>query len=681
MKFPAVPRLSGVRAQLILGVALVHALLMSLFVWDLTQRQQERLLERQEEQAQALAHSLAVSGAVWLAARDLAGLQEIVEAQRDYPELAFALFTDRQGQVLAHSQPTRVGSFVTDLPAILEMTLLNRNAALVDLAYPMTLGGREIGWARVGIGQSQANAQARQLVIEGILYALAAILLGSLLALWLGNRLTRKLYAIRAVADGISEGVRDRRVPDLGHDEAAILARDFNAMLDALDHRDEDLAKTSRELAERENRLRTLVNTLPDLVWLKDPAGVYLACNPRFEKFFGATEARIVGHTDYDFVSRETADAFRAHDRLAVSRGAPSINEEWVTFADDGHRELLETIKTPLRDGAGNLVGVLGVGRDITARKRSEDLQRYAAFQAGVAEMGVSVLHNVGNAITSVSGDADNLRQCGDDLARLADLLRQSARDSEARLANGGELADEMPRLLAVQREAATAIEQIGGKRLADRGRRIAASVRHIADIIRIQQSAALPSASASTFDLGNAIQDALAMLGETLRHHGIAVEVDLPADPGTVTLPRNQLLQALINVLKNAYESIRQHQAAGHAGGRIRLRVEPLGPDRLRLTVSDNGMGITAEQQTRLFKYGYSSKPDGHGFGLHATALFVQEIGGTIRLEGQGTGQGAILSMELPRHFSPQPGGSAMAGGGDRDGPPSAAPPASETP
>jgi PAS domain S-box-containing protein len=133
---------------------------------------------------------------------------------------------------------------------------------------------------------------------------------------------------------------------------------------------------TARKQAEEalrrsETHLRTLVNTLPDLVWLKDPQGVYLSCNARFEALFGAAEDAICGRTDYDFVSRELADFFRQHDLAALAAGGPCVNEEELTFVADGHREILETIKTPMRDADGNVIGVLGIARDITERRRT----------------------------------------------------------------------------------------------------------------------------------------------------------------------------------------------------------------------------------------------------------------------------------------------------------------------
>lgn len=125
-------------------------------------------------------------------------------------------------------------------------------------------------------------------------------------------------------------------------------------------------------LALSEARLKSLFQTIPDMIWLKNEQGVYLACNPAFERFFGSTEMEIVGKTDYDFVEKELADFFREKDRAALEAGEPRANEEWVTLADTRKRILLETIKAPVRTDAGDLVGVLGIARDITRRHEAE---------------------------------------------------------------------------------------------------------------------------------------------------------------------------------------------------------------------------------------------------------------------------------------------------------------------
>jgi len=119
-------------------------------------------------------------------------------------------------------------------------------------------------------------------------------------------------------------------------------------------------------LRDREELLRTLLKAMPDKVWLKDPQGVYLLCNPSFESLRGTTEAHIVGNTDYDFVASKQADADREHDLRAMAEGRPISRQEWLSHADGSHTALYETIKTPVNTQDGKLIGVLSMARDIT---------------------------------------------------------------------------------------------------------------------------------------------------------------------------------------------------------------------------------------------------------------------------------------------------------------------------
>jgi len=126
------------------------------------------------------------------------------------------------------------------------------------------------------------------------------------------------------------------------------------------------------ELAFERRRLQALFAAIPDLVFLKNADGVYLHCNRQFERLYGASEAEIVGRTDYDFVPAEQAEFFRAKDRAAMAAGQPSMNEEWLDFAADGYHGLFETTKTPIYGSDGEIIGVLGLAHDITERKRIE---------------------------------------------------------------------------------------------------------------------------------------------------------------------------------------------------------------------------------------------------------------------------------------------------------------------
>lgn len=138
----------------------------------------------------------------------------------------------------------------------------------------------------------------------------------------------------------------------------------------------DEYKKSQEALSYSEAQLRTLFQTLPDLVWLKDTDGLYISCNKSFENFCGLNEEELIGKTDYDIVDRDLAELFIENDQKAIALGRSVSNEEEVTFASDGHKAILDTIKTPMYNNKGELIGVLGIGHDITALKESEKALR-----------------------------------------------------------------------------------------------------------------------------------------------------------------------------------------------------------------------------------------------------------------------------------------------------------------
>ncbi|WP_026604100.1 EAL domain-containing protein [Methylomonas sp. 11b] len=174
-------------------------------------------------------------------------------------------------------------------------------------------------------------------------------------------------------------------------------------------HLEELVEQRSHQLLESEKKLRTslndlvaahslmhtLLHTIPDLVWLKDPQGVYITCNLQFERLYGAKEADIVGKTDYEFTSRELADFFRENDRKALAAGQVCANEEWLTFADNGYYGLFETLKTPVLNQDGKPIGVLGIARDVTERKAAEaKVQRHMQLYAALSQCNKAIVHS-----------------------------------------------------------------------------------------------------------------------------------------------------------------------------------------------------------------------------------------------------------------------------------------------
>ena len=166
-----------------------------------------------------------------------------------------------------------------------------------------------------------------------------------------------------------------------------------------------DRKQAEQKLQAQAAFISLLLDAVPDLIFYKSLDGVYLGCNPSFAEFVGRPREAIIGHTDHDLFDAAVADSFRAHDAETMRFGAARHNEETVTYPD-GRTVLLDTIKTPYGDGEGQPLGILGISRDITDRKRSEEqLQSAIRFQQTIIETAATAVFmvDVDQRITEVN--------------------------------------------------------------------------------------------------------------------------------------------------------------------------------------------------------------------------------------------------------------------------------------
>jgi len=368
--------LSTLRGRLILSVTAVQTVVMTLFIIVMTTRERAVLLDRQIEEAEAVARSLATSSTGWIVAADVSGLQELVDAQRRYPELIFAMIADTEGRILAHTDPKRPGQYLLDLPPQERETLIARSEELVDMAVPAMLADRFVGWIRIGIGQKDYRDKLAAITKCGIAYGLVGILISALIAWFMGCRIARRLYAIREMIDDIRSGHPQARARIQGSDEAADIAQEFNAMLDDADRHDKALRISEEALRVAGQYNRSLIEASLDPLVAIDPEGKITDVNAATEAATGYSSAELIGQEFAAFFTEP--EQARAGYREAFHTGAVRDYPLELCHRDGGVTPVLYNAAV-YRDAQGQILGVFAGARDVTEHKRAEVKLRYLA--------------------------------------------------------------------------------------------------------------------------------------------------------------------------------------------------------------------------------------------------------------------------------------------------------------
>ncbi len=272
-----------------------------------------------------------------------------------------------------------------------------------------------------------------------------------------------------------------------------------------------------------------------------------------------------------------------------------------------------------------------------------------ASRQAGMAEVATSVLHNVGNVLNSVNVSTililDTLRKSKlTNVSRLAAMIHEH-RDSLVAFFTTDSRGREFPNYLARLAEHLTG-EQAGLLKEVELTRN---NVEHIKDIVAMQQNYAKISGVVEKVKVVDLVEDALRMNGGALVRHDVQVIRDYPAQPIEMNVERQKVLQVLVNLIRNAKYAC---DDGGRKDKRLTVQVR-ITDGRVQMAVKDNGVGIPAENLTRIFNHGFTTRQKGHGFGLHSAALAAKEMGGTLNVHSDGPGQGATFILELPLQCS----------------------------
>lgn len=350
--------------------------------------------------------------------------------------------------------------------------------------------------------------------------------------------------------------------------------------------------------------LTTLVANIPCGVFWKDRDSVFLGGNDHVARAHGlARPEQLVGRTDFDLPGQSAAEAhaYRAADQRVVETGEPLLDIEETQTRADGTRRTLLTSKVPLRGASGEVVGVLGIFQDITARLALEGRLRDAARTEVVAKLTGAIAHDFNNLLTIAGGNAD--------LLRLPDLP-PATRD--------GLLAD---------------ISQA-----AERG----------AGLIRqLQVFSKNKPARVEVVDLNDVVTGVSRLVDRWLGER-VTVERRLAAGPLRVRGDKSQLEQVVMNLAVNARDAM-------PSGGTLSVVTEDAtdpvtGQPAVRLVVADTGTGMTDEVRARVFEPFFSTKEPGMGTGIGLATVrgIVEEAGGRVEVESE-LGKGTAFRVTLP--------------------------------
>ena len=364
------------------------------------------------------------------------------------------------------------------------------------------------------------------------------------------------------------------------------------------------------KLTAERNLLRTVIDNLPDAIYAKDAATRKIMANAGDLKNLGCqAEAEALGKTDFDLFPKDIAEAFFADDQVVLQTGKPVVNREEKIVRPDGEVRWLLTTKVPWHDAGGNIIGLVGIGRDITDKKHLEEQFLRAQRMESIGRLATGIAHDLNNILAPI-------------LISTA-LLRQKIQDDEG--------------LVMLARLEASA------KRGAD-------IVRQVLGFGRGLESQRVP------VDPQALIKDVMRITKETFSK-SIQVEADVVPDVSFVSGDQTQLHQALLNLCINAREAMPN-------GGELKLRVCNFIPDAHFISLNpeakpvpyvlfeakDTGHGIPAEICGRIFEPFFTTKElgKGAGLGLSTTLSIVKSHGGFILVESE-PGRGAAFQVYLP--------------------------------
>jgi PAS domain S-box-containing protein len=402
--------------------------------------------------------------------------------------------------------------------------------------------------------------------------------------------------------------------------------------------------------AALEQRYRDLIEGANDVIWTMDREARFLSVNRAGEQILGVSREELCGRAITDFVTPDFRPEIQKLLHPETDHQKASIHELAVVCRD-GTRRILEVSSRPFAPDP-QTHGVQAIARDVTERRKAAtELAKvqqelvHTSRLAGMAEVATDVLHNVGNVLNSVNVSMNLLHEhhrqsVAVDFHKLAALVCDHRADLGEFLTRDvrGRLVPEFMGKLSerLRQEQADEAQELA---------LLKKNIDHIKEIVAMQQNYARVSGVLEKVSLVELMDHALQINAAGLSRHEVEVQRAYAPIPELI-LDKHKVLQILVNLVHNAKYALDDCSSSDRW---IHVEIAMQGPDRVRLIVADNGVGIPPENLTRIFHHGFTTRKNGHGFGLHNGANAAREMGGSLTAASAGAGQGAAFTLELP--------------------------------
>jgi PAS domain S-box-containing protein len=403
------------------------------------------------------------------------------------------------------------------------------------------------------------------------------------------------------------------------------------------------------QLATERNLLRSLIDALPDHIYVKDTVGRFVVCNAAVARFFGLASAdAIAGKTDFDFFPKELAQQFHDEEERLFHNSDPLLNREAAVRDAAGVEHWILTTKVPLRANHGPITGLVGINRDITVRKQAlTQLQQLNLDLARSQTELVAAYQHLRTANAELQATQARLIQAAkmESIGRLATGVAHEVKNPLAILLMGVEYLAEELRDKAGPDVAMTVAQMFDAVHRAD------AIVRGLLDYSSASQLKLVPG------NLHHVLEQALLLVRHQLRPKKITVTRQFAPALPSLLLDQPRLEQVFINLFLN---SVHAMSAGGHLI--ITTRTESAANDTQRVIVliEDNGPGLPAEVLAKIFDPFFTTKPTGQGtgLGLAVSRNIVELHGGTLTLSNRADG-GACATLTFTTQPKGEPNGT----------------------